>query len=41
MRRRNLPGSFSRGFDSPMFADSNVTGEVFNVEWKDATEWTV
>ncbi|EEH56873.1 uncharacterized protein MICPUCDRAFT_68025 [Micromonas pusilla CCMP1545] len=41
MRRRNLPGSFSRGFDSPMFADSNVTGEVFNVEWKDATEWAV
>ena len=38
MRRRQLPGSFSRGFDSPMFADSNVVAESFGVSGDD-TVW--
>jgi len=34
-RRRQLPGSFSRGFDNPMFADSNVVAEEFGASSDD------
>jgi 3-mercaptopyruvate sulfurtransferase SseA len=40
MRRRQLPGSFSRGFDNPMFADSNVVAEDFGAS-SDDTVWIV
>jgi len=40
MRRRQLPGSFSRGFDNPMFADSNVVAEEFGAS-SDDTVWIV
>lgn len=40
MRRRQLAGSFSRGFDNPMFADSNVTAEEFGASTDD-TVWVV
>jgi len=40
MRRRRLPGSFSRGFDNPMFADSNVVAEEFGAS-ADDTVWIV
>ena len=39
-RRRQLPGSFSRGFDNPMFADSNVVAEEFGAS-SDDTVWIV
>jgi len=39
VRRRVLPGKFSRGFDSPMFADANVMAETFNEDWSDHIEW--
>jgi 3-mercaptopyruvate sulfurtransferase SseA len=40
MRRRRLPGAFSRGFDNPMFADSNVVAEEF-APTSDDTVWIV
>lgn len=40
MRRRQLPGSFSRGFDSAMFAESNVTAETFSGAGDD-TAWVL
>ena len=40
MRRRQLPGSFSRGFDSAMFAESNVTAETFGGAGDD-TAWVL
>ena len=40
MRRRQLAGSFSRGFDNPMFADSNVVAESFGASGDD-TVWVV
>jgi len=42
LRRRNLPGKFSRGFDSPMFVDSNVVAESFGGDdWRDDVQWMV
>lgn len=40
MRRRQLPGAFSRGFDSAMFAESNVVAEQFGAS-ADDTVWVV
>lgn len=40
MRRRQLPGSFSRGFDSAMFAECNVTAETFGGAGDD-TAWVL
>jgi hypothetical protein len=40
MRRRQLPGTFSRGFDSAMFAESNVTAETFGAACDD-TDWVL
>lgn len=40
MRRRQLPGSFSRGFDSAMFAESNVVAETFGAAGDD-TVWVL
>jgi hypothetical protein len=40
MRRRQLPGTFSRGFDSAMFAESNVTAETFGASGDD-THWVL
>ena len=39
-RRLRLTGSFSRGFDNPMFADSNVVAEEFGAS-SDDTVWIV
>jgi rhodanese-related sulfurtransferase len=40
MRRRQLPGAFSRGFDNAMFAESNVVAEEFGA-CVDDTVWIV
>jgi len=41
MRRRQLPGTFSRGFDNAMFAESNVVAESFGASGDQPTAWIV